>query len=393
MSKESSLYQQLGVDAQKEGVKRVFKEIIDNEYPNAFVNIITDPYNPNLAMTQHQDGDGSKFIQRLLHYRETGDASIFDGMVDDALSMNTGDIAASGFVFGHWLITDVLNVNLPTKLKKLIMERIALRFSELKKLYQEHGFHLHFLGGETADLKDQVKSAVFDITVTAREKKENIIAGNVQPGDLIFGFSSAGKAAWEEEDNSGLMSNGLTLARSALMSSSYNEKYPDLRRDDSDFYKGDIDISLNPSLGVEVSKNILSPTRQWAIIIRTLALELKKRNAYHMLHGITMNTGGGATKIRNVGRGIIYNKNMPTPPEIFQLIQKKSGESWRNMYETFNCGIGIDVIGEDHLFFSEAINETSRKCKIENYFFGCCLENTSDKNSVIIHSEHGSFIA
>lgn len=390
MSKES-LYQQLGVDAQKEGVKKAFKKIIDNEYPNAFVNIITDPYDPELVMTQHQDGDGSKFVQRLLHYRETGDASIFDGMVDDALSMNTGDIAASGFVFGHWLISDVLNVNLPTDLKNLVMKRVARRFAELKKLYQRHGFHLHFLGGETADLKDQVKSAVFDITVTAREKDENIITGNVEPGNMIFGFSSAGKAVWEKEENSGLMSNGLTLARSSLMCSSYNEKYPDLRRDNADFYKGDINLTVNPALGVEISKKILSPTRQWAIVIRKLIEELKKREALHFLHGITMNTGGGATKIKNIGQGIVYIKDMPTPPEIFQLIQKKSGEDWKNMYETFNCGIGIDVVGEKRPAFIQAVEETAKKCQIWVHILGSCAKNDSRKNAVIIHSDYGVY--
>ncbi|MDD3711010.1 MAG: hypothetical protein PHP37_00160 [Patescibacteria group bacterium] len=445
--KKESVYRQLGVDPQKDNVKAIFKKIIDSEYPDAFVNIITDPYNPDKVITQHQDGDGSKFIQRLLHYRETGDEAIFDGMVDDALSMNTGDIAASGFVFGHWLITDVLNVNLPSEIKELVMKRIALRFMELKALYSENGFQISFLGGETADLRDQVKSAVFDMAITAWEEKENIISGNVQPGDIIFGLQSNGQAIWEESENSGLMSNGLTMARSVLMSSRYNREYPDLRRDNPSFYKGSYNLRTihglemsrailsptrqwaivikkiivalknanvlhmlhgirrrdDPSFykgsynlrtihGLEMSRAILSPTRQWAIVIKKIIVALKNANALHMLHGISMNTGGGATKIKNLGKGIIYIKHMPTPPKIFQLIQEKSQDDWKNMYEAFNCGIGIDVVGENHPFFIKAVEEVALECRIQNYLLGFCRENSSNDNKVILHTDHGSFI-
>jgi len=234
--KSKNQYEALGIDPNKKTVRQIFEKIIDNEYKGAFVNIVTDPFYPKRVITQHQDGDGSKFIQRLIHYFESGDSEVFRGMVDDALSMNTGDIAACGFVYLPWLVTDVLNVNFPKELKNIIMKEVAIRFAELKKLYADHGIRIILLGGETADLPDQVRSGVFDIAITAWANKKDLIAGNIQNGDVIYGFPSDGQAVWETEENSGIMSNGLTMARSRLMSTAYNAKYPVLKRD-GDFTK------------------------------------------------------------------------------------------------------------------------------------------------------------
>jgi phosphoribosylformylglycinamidine cyclo-ligase len=389
-----SIYKELGVDPGKENVRQAFKAVIDNEYPGAFVNIVTDPFDDSRALTQHQDGDGSKFVQRLLHSLETGDESVIGYMADDALSMNTGDIAASGFVFGPWIITDVLNLNLEKNLKELVMKAIAERFRQLKKLYADYGFNqIKFLGGETADLRDQVKSGVFDIAITAWADKKDIIAGNVKAGDKIYGFSSAGRAVWEEKPNSGIMSNGLTLARSCLMSSAYNEKYPQLKRD-GDFYKGRYLAGDEEKVlfNMTVSEAIMSPTRQWPIIIREIISALKHNNCQHMLHGISMNTGGGATKIAHVGEGgIAYFKKMPNPPALFHLIQTESGEDWKAMYENFNCGVGLDVVGEDNFFFSESLKKVAEKFRIKLYELGECQSSPAAENRVNLQTNFGKF--
>lgn len=397
MSKDKSQYKKLGVDSDKGDVRDVFSRLIDNDYPDAFVNIISNPIDDNYVLTQHSDGDGSKSVQRFLDYFVNKDRAIFRGIVDDGLTMNLGDIAASGFVFGPIIMTDTLNVGLISKgVKRIIMEQIARRIIALKEIYKDYGFNtIKFLGGETADLPDQVKSSVFDMTVTALALRGDVITGNVRPGDKIYGFASDGQAEWEEVPNSGIMANGLTLGRSCLMSSEYN-KLTHLKRDD-DFYTGKYDINDTPDIlkGMTVSEAILSPARQWAIVIRKIIQKLKKVNAQDLLHGISMNTGGGATKIKHVGgqKPVHYSKMMPTPPPIFQLIQQESGETWENMYRTFNCGIGIDVVGKDDSVFHEAIKEASAECEVGVHELGFCFSADSEEkeNKIILKTDFGTF--
>jgi phosphoribosylformylglycinamidine cyclo-ligase len=392
----SSQYQELGVDPHKANVKKIFAALINNDFPGAFVNIIRDPDVPGQVLTQHQDGDGSKFIQRLLHYDKTKDLSVFYGAADDALAMNSGDIAASGFVFGKWLITDVLNLNLEPEIKEDVMKAIAWRFIELRKIYADHGFNnLFFLGGETADLRDQVRSAVFDVGITAWAQEKDLILGNTRPGDRIYGFASDGQAIWEKEPNSGIMSNGLTLARKCLMSSHYNEEYPQLKRD-GDFYAGDYFYNDGSSLlkNMTVGEAIISPTRQWPILIRQIMLNLKAKNALHLLHGVSLNTGGGATKIKNVGvGGMCYSKLMPPPPPIFRLIQNMSGEDWQHMYEDFNMGVGIDVVGEDNPIFEAALKKAGADTNIALYKLGYVRKNaySDSENKVVLEGNLGTW--
>lgn len=384
----SSQYEDLGIDAHKNAVKQIFTRIIDNDHSSAFCNIVEDYLDPNYAMTQHMDGDGSKFIQRILHYKETGDETVFQGAVDDAISMNTSDIAASGFVKGY-AITDVININGANVPKDLIMEQIAIRFEQLKTFFDLRGIRMQFLGGETADLPDQVKSIVFDIAVSSRILKTRLITGNVQAGDTIFGMASDGQARWETESNSGIMSNGLTMARIKLMSKEYNDKYPELMRAEKP-YEGRFLIS--DYKGLEVSKAIMSPTRQWAGIIKMIIDVLIQHQSLHLLHGIVINTGGGASKILNIGQNICYKKTMPSPPDIFQLIQRESGEEWQHMFTSFNCGVGIDLIGSDKgNVLTETLKLVSHRTDVKYFNLGVCEHSENQKNEVELTTKYGTF--
>ena len=400
---EKDMYQALGVDSGKANVRKIFSKSISNDYPNAFVNIVRDPCNPNYVMTLHNDGDGSKFLQRLLHYWEVGGGySVFKGMVDDGLSMNTADIAAAGFVYGNWLVSDILNVAFPKKIKEDLMLAVAERMSELLQLYRRHGLDaIYFLGGETADLPDQVRTGVFDVSVSARMIVDHVIAGNVKPGDVIYGIQSDGRADWEKTDNFGLMANGYTLARSCLMDKSYNKKYPQLARDkktvsDQPFFRGRFKVGEGiAALGVpNVSEALLSPTRQWAIVIRKLTDFLFNGDSVSELHGISVNTGGGATKIQHLGGGkVTFVKKMPHPPSLVQLIQYESGELWENMQKTFNCGVGLDIVGNDSPQFRKALELLGESCGLKVYKLGYCEKRKSDKSAkVVLETKFGTFI-
>jgi phosphoribosylformylglycinamidine cyclo-ligase len=273
------------------------------------------------------------------------------------------------------------------------MNQIGIRVSELLHMYKKNGFDMtYFLGGETADLPTQVESMVFDVAIYARTKKENIITGDVKPGDRIFGFASDGKAKWEEHFNSGIMSNGITLSRMSLMSSDYNSKFPFLSGGKKG-YQGKYFINDKPELlnGMTVSEAILSPTRQWAIVIKGIIEKLKKNNKLSLLHGISMNTGGGTTKIGHVSKGIVYKKNMPKVPGIFELIHQESEEEWRDMFNDFNCGVGIDIVGQDDPFIYEVLKEVSEETGVALYDLGVCEKNNEENNKIDLSTQYGDF--
>lgn len=387
--KKKSIYEELGVDPHKDLVKEIFRKINRNDVPGAFCNIIILP--DGRVVTKHPDGSGSKSILRILHYLETGDGTIFEEEMYDALSMNTGDTAASGFI-KRYIITQINAVNAGSVPKELILRGIAIGTLRLIRLYEEYGMEVICLAGETADLPDQVRSYVTDVDIYSEmDSIKDVIAGNCQAGDSIFGFSSGGQAAFENRPNSGFMSNGSTMGRIKLMHVNYSAKYPFLCREGKPFtgrYKVDDYVK---SLKMTVSEALLSPTRQWAIIIKLLIDELKKSESLHKLHGISMNTGGGATKIRNVGANIIYHKTMPEPLPIFQLIQSETGERWENMFVSFNCGIGLDVVGDNSDgVLGRAIKAVSRKTKVKSFELGSCYGGGGG-NEVRLSTSYGDF--
>lgn len=383
-----SQYEKLGVDAGKQAVRTAFGGVVENQFPGAFVNIVRDPSDLEVVEALHMDGDGSKIVQRFLILAETGDSSVLRGAADDALQMNLGDIAAAGFVFGRTLFADVINTNRTTVPKDILMRELGERFGELVEIYRSCGFDIHFMGGETADLPYQVKSSVLDVAVSSRGKERDIIKGNVQPGDKIWGFASDGQAAWEDRYNSGIMSNGLTLARIGLMWEGYTDKYPHLGRHGGRFKVGE---KAGLPQDMAVSDAIISPTRQWAIIIKDFLQRLKDAGMYDVIHGISMNTGGGASKVGHVGRGITYVKHMPKPPEFFQLIQGETCENWKNMFESFNCGVGIDVVGVNNPQVEAILRQTAEETNIKLYELGQCETSDDGKNHVVAQTDYGTF--
>jgi phosphoribosylformylglycinamidine cyclo-ligase len=319
-----------------------------------------------------------------------GDRTVFRGAVNDAWSMNAGDVAASGFVY-ELILNDVININKDKAPKDIIMAEVSTRFAELKQFYSDQGITVKFLGGETADLPDQVKTAAFDMAVFSRMPESQLIAGNVEPGDVIYGFASNGQAKWEDEENSGIMSNGLTMGRLKLMSKAYNEKYPELvREDEGKAFSGRFLVSN--SEGRAVSAALMSPTRQWAVVIKKIISELEARDRLYLLHGIVMNTGGGATKIKNIGQHICYTKKMPHPPFIFRLIQEESGEIWKNMYASFNCGVGIDIVGSPQGgVLHYVLNLVAEWSGVHLFGLGKCSVSEPEENEVQLVTPYGFF--
>ncbi len=386
-----SIYGGMGVDAHKGVVEDAFRNKISNLYPHAFVNMTRDPLAEGFLRTLKVDGDGSKPTQHCLHFLETGDPSSFEPSADDTFAMVVADGAAAGFVL-EVLFADCLDVNkfpIPG-LKEAVLAAYSQRIGEIIKLHRKYRFHVEFFGGETADLPSQVSTYVANGFSFARAPEKFVIKGNVQPGDEIWGFSSAGRAIWEKKPNSGLMCNGVTLACAALMWEGYNRKYPFLRHEKQQ-YRGrfKVDDKLEGLGGMTASEALRSPTRQWAIVFRLLIDELIENDALRCLHGLTVNTGGGATKILRLGENIRYKKSMPEWAPLFGHIQEEAGVPSEEMFEDFNCIVGADIIGRDEgLALSNAIHRVSDMTGIEYFYLGEC-EKCEGPNQVVLETPYG----
>jgi len=126
----------------------------------------------------------------------------------------------------------------------------------------------------------------------------------------------------------------------------------------------------------------LSPTRIYVPVILEI---LKKVEVKAIIH----NTGGGLTKCLRIGRNIKYIKdNLPEPDPIFKLIQAESREEPRNMYRSFNMGIGLEIVvkkGDE-----DRVIDVAEKFKTGAQVIGRC-EKSEEGNSVIIVSKYGKF--
>ncbi|MEM2584904.1 MAG: AIR synthase-related protein, partial [Thermoproteota archaeon] len=192
-----------------------------------------------------------------------------------------------------------------------------------------------------------------------------------------------GKAKYEERENSGIMCNGITLARHCLLSNEYLKKYPEISSEETKGYCGRFKIdSFIDELNMTIGEAILSPTRIYLPIVMGILGEVRVKAIVH-------NTGGGLTKCLKVGRSIKYIKdNLPEPDPIFKIVQNESGEDWRNMYRTFNMGVGLEIIvgkGDE-----DKVIGISEKFGVNAQIIGRC-EKSSEENSLVIISKYGKF--
>lgn len=385
MGAGGSQYDQVGVDARKGGFGKIFTAVAAEAFPHAFCKMYRDP-ETGLIMSQHSDGVGSKSVQRYIHWRETGDASVFEGDADDCLEMNLGDIACAGLM--PVMFTDEVAINKRMVPKEVYLAALNKRMSELLELYRRHGMGFVFAGGETADLPDQVRTYVLDGTIMARAPEKMVITcEKIAPGDIIMGIRSGGPCSMEAKPNSGIMSNGLTLARHCLIVPEYEHKYPEIRDPSGKGYTGGFyRYEMLPCLGsLSVGEAIMSPTRHFSIMVHELL-----RRYFDDVHGVVLNTGGGQTKCTRVGKGIRYVKdNLPPPEAIFWLIQEESRESWRDMHADFNMGIGLDVIGPESV--QKRVEEIADESGVGCQRTGYCEVAGDEKNTLTIKSRFGEF--
>ncbi|CAN5660254.1 AIR synthase-related protein [soil metagenome] len=347
-----SLYTKRGVSAQKEEVHAAIQKLDQGLYQHAFCKMYPDFIggDNDFVNIMHADGAGTKSILAYLYWKETGDISVWKGIAQDAVAMNLDDLLCVG-VYDNLLFSSTIDRNklvIPGEVLEQVINGTQEFFDELKQF----GVTIHYLGGETADVGDVVRTIAVNGTMTGRWPKNKLITNdNIKPGNVIVGFSSSGQAMYEKEYNSGLGSNGLTSARHDVLSKYYGEKYPETFEpilEDDVVYIGKNKMTDASALGMNIGKLLLSPTRTYAPLMKILLEEY-----FNKIDGVIHCSGGGQTKCMKYlpqPLRIIKDNLFETPP-IFKLIQENSGADEREMYQVFNMGHRLEIFTDESSAF------------------------------------------
>jgi phosphoribosylformylglycinamidine cyclo-ligase len=384
-------YAQRGVSASKEDVHKAIENLDKGLFPKAFCKISPDTLggDPDFCNIMHADGAGTKTSLAYLYWKETGDLSVWKGIAQDAIVMNTDDLLCIGNV-GPILLSSSIDRN-KNKIPGEIISALINGTEEVLQMLRDNGVEIYSTGGETADVGDLVKTITVNSTVVTRMKRSDVISNdNIQPGDVIVGLSSSGQATYETEYNGGMGSNGLTSARHDVLDKIYAAKYPES-------YDGDIHSSLVYSgskqltgkvnidgLGVTtVGKLILSPTRTYAPVVKQLLNEMRSE-----IHGMVHCSGGAQTKVLHFVNNVhIIKDNMLPIPPLFQLIQAESGTSWQEMYKVFNMGHRLEIYLPETQ--AQRVIDIAKNFKIDAQIIGRVEESSVKK--LTIESEMGKF--
>ena len=389
-------YAQRGVSASKEDVHNAIAQLDKGLFPKAFCKIVPDTLagDPDFCTIMHADGAGTKSALAYLYWRETGDLSVWQGIAQDAVVMNTDDLICVGAT-GPMLLSSTIGRNKNLIPGEVIAEIINGTEAVLQML-REHGIDIYSTGGETADVGDLVRTVIVDSTVIARMRRDQVISNDrIQSGDVVVGLASFGQATHETAYNGGMGSNGLTSARHDVLAHYIANEYPesfDPAIDRSLIYSGnkrltDIlpadDASGQPD-GITVGQLILSPTRTYAPVAKALLDELRPQ-----IHGMVHCSGGAQTKVLHFVENlhIIKDNLFPIPP-LFRLIQSESGTSWPEMYKVFNMGHRLEVyLSESH---AQRVIDIAESFNINAQIIGRVEAYTGKR--VTVKSEVGEFV-
>ena len=381
-------YMMRGVSAAKEDVHNAIKNIDKGIFPQAFCKIIPDILggDPEYCNIMHADGAGTKSSLAYMYWKETGDLSVWKGIAQDALTMNTDDLLCVGAV-DNILVSSTIGRN-KMLIPGEVISAIINGTDELMQEMREMGVGIYGTGGETADVGDLVRTIIVDSTVTCRMKRSDVIDNaNIRPGDVIVGLSSTGQATYEKEYNGGMGSNGLTSARHDVFSKYLAEKYPesyDHAVPDELVYSGTkrLDDAIE-NCPLTAGRMVLSPTRTYAPVIKRMLDELRPE-----IHGMVHCTGGAQTKVLHfVGDDcrVIKDNMFPIPP-LFKTIQEESQTDWSEMYKVFNMGHRMEIYVRPEV--AEKVIAISQSFGIDAQVIGHIEEG---KKSLLIKSEYGEF--
>jgi phosphoribosylformylglycinamidine cyclo-ligase len=384
MAHPSLKYDLRGVSASKDEVHQAIKHLDKGLYPNAFCKVIPDivAQDPDYCNIMHADTAGTKTSLAYIYWRETGDLSVWKGIVEDAIVMNLDDMACVG-AFDHIVLSSTIGRNKSLINADVISTIINYTQEFLDKL-SIYGIGITLAGGETADVGDIVRTIDVGYTAFARMKRADVIDINIKAGDYIVGFSSYGQCVYEDAYNGGMGSNGLTSSRHDVLSKYYAEKYPESFNPNIPndvVYTGSKRLTDKIQIDnqtIDVGKLILSPTRTYMPLIKPMIEQFRP-----FIHGLIHCSGGGQTKVSKFmpsDVAIIKDQPFDIPP-LFQLIQEESGLSLREMYQVFNMGHRLEAYITDENVAHSMI-ELARSFGIEAKIIG--RVEKSDRPKIII---------
>jgi phosphoribosylformylglycinamidine cyclo-ligase len=225
----------------------------------------------------------------------------FDTVGIDCVAMNVNDVICTGAQPVGFI--DYVALRQPNE---WLLQEIAKGLVEGARQSQ-----MAIVGGETAVLPDVIAGDenAFDLVGMVMGVVKKPVLGNaIRPGDVILGVGS-----------SGLHSNGYTLARKVLLS------------------KYSVDDKAD-HLVQTVGEELLVPTR---IYVKPVIEVLRKIK----VHGLAHITGGSFTKLPRLNASVRYElEDLPAPTGIFKQIMVDGNIDIKEMYRTFNMGIGFCII-------------------------------------------------
>jgi len=366
----SNRYAGRGVSSGKEEVHQAIAAIDKGLFPNAFCKIVPDALSGSAdhCLVMHADGAGTKSSLAYLYWKETGDLSVWRGIAQDAVVMNTDDLLCVGAT-GPILLSSTIGRNkhlIPGEVIKALIEGTESVLQDLR----DAGMDIHSTGGETADVGDLVRTVIVDSTVVARMKRSDVIDNaQIAPGQYVVGLASYGQATYEREYNGGMGSNGLTSARHDVFSSILATRYPESFAPETDpalVYSGTKQLTdAVAGSPLDAGKLVLSPTRTYAPVMIPVINELGTQ-----LRGAVHCSGGAQTKVLHfLKQGKVVKDQLFAVPPLFDLIQKESATPWRQMYEVFNMGHRMELY-VDSLKAAEQVISISKQMGVDAQIVG-----------------------
>jgi len=384
------LYSQRGVSAQKEDVHAATKKLDKGLYPKAFCKVYSDVLgsDDNWVNVMHADGAGTKSILAYLYWKETGDLSVWKGIAQDAIVMNLDDLLCVG-IYDNLLFSSTIDRN-KNVIPGAVLEEIINGTQEFFDNMKRFGVNITFMGGETADVGDVVRTIAVNGTMTSRWPKKKIISNElITEGDVIVGLAGYGQANYETDYNSGIASNGLTSARHDMLHKSYGTKFHetyDNSIDEKVVYIGPFrvndDIEVEGYGSTTIGKLILSPTRSFAPVIKEIL-----ENNFEAVHGLIHCSGGGQTKcLKYMPANVrVIKDNLFKPPVIFDLIQTASKASDQEMFQVFNMGTRMEIYTD--IKNADSIISVSKSFGVDAQIIG--RVEKSDKAGLEIQTKSG----